>query len=162
MHLSAYLQFSSLLLFALALLLFLFLREGVHHQELTVSWIPLCGQVCLVLIWHQHCTFQCFHVWNVDISFILFMAWVLRSGQVVPDRHYFFHLGLSSTVDRIFGNKIELFTEAKLRQAGHSLDFFRLARRDDLTFFVFLLRRWLPSRQFLDEVLSSVRCLRPS
>ena len=152
---------SSLLFLALALLFLLFLREGIDHQELTVGWVPFGGQIGLILVWHENCTLEGLHDWNVNVGLVLLVATILRPGQVVPDRLDLLHLGLPGAVQSILRDQVELLAQCELRQRHHSWNFFS-SRSDDLALFVFLFGRRLPARDLLDQVLGRIRRLRPS
>ena len=104
---------SSPLFLALALLFLLFLREGINHQEFAVSWIPLGGQIGLVLVWHKNGTFKGLHDGYVNVGLVLLIAAVLRPGQIVPNRLYFLHLGLPGAIQGILGDKVEAFAESE-------------------------------------------------
>ena len=75
---------SSLLAF-LALLTLLLLGKWVDHEEFAVSWIPLLLKVSLLLIWHEHGSFERLHDRNVDMVLILLITLDLWPGQIVAD-----------------------------------------------------------------------------
>ena len=162
---------SSSLFSLLALLLLLFLWEGVHHQEFAVSWIPLRSQIRLVLVWHQNRTFKRFHDRDVDVSFVFFVTTILRLGQVVTNRLNFLHLDLPGAVKSILRDMVDtpcelLDREAVLRgsefgQGLNSGDLFD-SWCEWLTILTFLLRRWLPAWEPLDQVFSRVGSQWPS
>ena len=77
---------SLLLLFTLLLLLFL--REGILHEELSIGWVPpvfVLGSIrertswvrlilTLVLVWHKNGSLECFHQWDTDVFLFVLSA----------------------------------------------------------------------------------------
>lgn len=151
---------SSLLLLALSLLFLLLLREGVDHEELAVSRIPLRGQIRLVLVRHQNGTLERLHHGDVDVRLVFLVAAVLRPGKVVTNRLDFLHLHLPRAVQSILGDELEVLAQTELRKADDAVDLF--GPRDDLAVLVLLLGRRLPPWQLLDKFLLRVCGLWPS
>ena len=105
----------SSLLPLLAFLTLLFLREGVHHQELAVGWIPLLLEISLHLVRHQHCFFERLHHWNVDMVLVLLVALQLRPSQVVTDGLDLLNALLTRAICRILGHEREGLGEREIR-----------------------------------------------
>ena len=107
---------SSLALLFLSLLLLLFLREGVDHEELAISRIPLSRDVGLVLARHHNSTFESLHMWNIDVGLIFLGTRYMGPREEVPDRMDLFQLLLSSTVHSILRNEVEIFGNSEFRE----------------------------------------------
>ena len=148
----------SALLALLSLLLFLLLGEGILHQEFAVRRIPLCLQVRLNLLWHQHCTFESLHVRDIDVGLIFLITFSMRSCKVVTDRLDLFKLLLTDTISCILRYEVERAREFELRKRGLSL----LIRRRNVLFFARCGSRWLPSWQLSQQVICSVGSVRTS
>lgn len=85
-------------LLLLALLLFLLFRVGVHHQELSISWIPLDLQVVKVLALHEDGALERLHVGDLDWLVLHLVVLCRRPRQIVPYRLDFLHLLLAHAV----------------------------------------------------------------
>ena len=60
--------------FLALLALLLLLRERVHHEELSVGWIPLYLKIVLDLRGHQNRSLESLHDRNVDIGFVFLVS----------------------------------------------------------------------------------------
>ena len=98
-------------LFALALFLssfLLLLREGVFHEELSVSRILFETKIVLMFVWHKYGALKRFHHRDIDVGLVFLITLGVRLRQVVSYRLNLFKLLLSHTVSSILRDVVKI------------------------------------------------------